>query len=93
MAQVPAIIYEVIHYPLGCKEADAPYRHATFIWEHRYVCDCCGEVARTLSALFDFDFDRAHDFFIKWGEYTNLADLDRGIEAARELSNSGRSIQ
>ncbi len=86
---VPAVVTEVVWVPF---EAGGPNADSLMILSN-YICPCCGGIYKDIAALWDFDFDRAADFFIPYGEYVNGRQLDEGIQAYREMSVSGSQVQ
>jgi hypothetical protein len=48
------------------------------IIDHVGVCDCCGGTRLHAVAVWDFNANRCFDYNIKYGQYQNEGDLDRG---------------
>jgi len=77
MPQLPAIQYKVEITPFG---VNSPVFNSIQIYRWVGVCPCCGGNQWTLTAVWDFDFDRCMDFHLRCGEYMNETDLNRGME-------------
>jgi hypothetical protein len=104
MTQVPAIRYIVQWTPSLARvpdmaHDDIPYRDSIVIFEecacheHPDVYDSDLTNGRMV-AVWDFNFDRAHDFYLPWGKYANERMIAEGIRmwyADREyLKKHGR---
>lgn len=88
MAQVPAIIYDVV---ITTFEEGGPFHSSIMVYRVFHLCPCCGGPWGWLDAVWDFDFDRCMDFHLKYGEYANHSDLILGQELYMLESKGGRS--